>query len=94
MDALAEIASQRGVSVSQVALNWVATQPGVTSTIIGATKLAQLEDNLAALSFEIPDDLRTKLDEASALDPAHPYMFFSGVLQERIRGGVTVRKWR
>src|SRR6516162_6528469 len=94
LDALLEVAKQLNRPAAQVALNWVATQPGVTSTIIGATKLAQLEDNLAALSFEIPDDLRTKLDEASALDPAHPYMFFSGVLQERIRGGVTVRKWR
>jgi len=49
---------------------------------------------LAALSFDIPTDLRAKLDEASALEPAHPYMFFEGVLQERIRGGVTVRKWK
>ena len=93
LDALLEVAKQLNRPPAQVALNWVATQPGVTSTIIGATKLAQLDDNLAALSFEIPADLRAKLDEASALDPAHPYMFFKGVLQERIRGGVTVRKW-
>ena len=39
---------------AQVALNWVTQRPGVASTIIGATKPAQLEDNLAALSFEIP----------------------------------------
>jgi len=65
----------------------------VTSTIIGATRLAQLDDNLAALSFEIPNELRQQLDVASALEPAHPYMFFSGVLQERIHGGVSVKKW-
>ena len=70
----------------------MATQPGVTSTIIGATKLAQLEDNLAALSFEIPAELRAKLDDASQLEPAHPYMFFDGVLQERVHGGVKVRR--
>ena len=93
LDALLVVAKQLNLPPAQVALNWVATQPGVTSTIIGATKLAQLEDNLAALSFEIPPDLRTKLDDASALDPAHPYMFFSGILQERIHGGVTVKKW-
>lgn len=80
-------------SPAQVALNWVATQPGVTSTIIGATKLNQLESNLEAISFTIPDELRQKLDEASRLDPAHPYMFFDDVLQDRVRGGVRVRKW-
>jgi aryl-alcohol dehydrogenase-like predicted oxidoreductase len=94
LDVLVEVAKQLKRSPSQVALNWVATQPGVTSTIIGATKLAQLEDNLAALSFALPSDLRTKLNEVSRLEPAHPYMFFEGVLQERIHGGVKVRGWR
>src|ERR1700680_4549503 len=49
-----EVASATGNSPAQVALNWVATQPGMTSTILGATKLAQLEDNLGALEFTIP----------------------------------------
>ncbi len=93
LDSLQEVAKTIGRSPAQVALNWVATQPGVTSTIIGATKLSQLEDNLAALSFEIPPELRQKLDNASALEPIHPYMFFGDVLQSRVRGGVTVRKW-
>jgi aryl-alcohol dehydrogenase-like predicted oxidoreductase len=93
LDALMEVAQALNRPAAQVALNWVATQPGVTSTIIGATKLAQLDDNLAALSFEIPAELRAKLDAASQLDPAHPYMFFSGVLQERVHGGVKVRAW-
>jgi aryl-alcohol dehydrogenase-like predicted oxidoreductase len=93
LDALLEVAKVLNRPAAQVALNWVVTQPGVTSTIIGATKLAQLDDNLAALSFEIPTELRTKLDIASQLEAAHPYMFFSGVLQERVNGGVKVRAW-
>lgn len=93
LDAVREVAKQLDRSPAQVALNWVATQPGVTSTIIGATKLNQLESNLEAISFTIPDELRQKLDEASRLDPAHPYMFFDDVLQDRVRGGVRVRKW-
>jgi len=92
LDTLLEVAKQLNRPPAQVALNWVATQPGVTSTIIGATKLAQLDDNLAVLSFDIPPELRTKLDEASQLEAAHPYMFFSGVLQERVHGGVKVRR--
>ena len=54
VDAFLEIAKQIGKPPAQVALNWVATQPGVTSTILGATKVAQLDDNLAAIDFEIP----------------------------------------
>ena len=93
LDAVLGAAKELGRPAAQVALNWVATQPSVTSTIIGATKMAQLEDNLAGLSFEIPAELRAKLDSASKLEPAHPYMFFEGVLQERIHGGVKVSPW-
>ena len=54
LDVLVDVAKQIQKTPSQVALNWVATQPGTTSTIIGASKLAQLEDNVAALEFTIP----------------------------------------
>jgi len=94
LDAVRDVAKQLGRSPAEVALNWVATQPGVTSTIIGATRLEQLESNLASLSFEIPAELRNKLDETSAIESVHPYMFFEEVLQDRVRGGVKVRKWR
>lgn len=94
LDALLEVSRELNRPPAQVAVNWVVTQPGVTSTILGATKLLQLEDNLAALTFEIPAELRARLDSVSRLDSAHPYMFFEGILQERIHGGVTVRKWK
>jgi aryl-alcohol dehydrogenase-like predicted oxidoreductase len=93
LEALLEVAAMLNRPAAQVALNWVVTQPGVTSTIIGSTKLAQLDDHLEALSFEIPTELRAKLDIASQLEAAHPYMFFSGVLQDRVNGGMKVRAW-
>ncbi len=92
LDAVMEVGKAMNKPAAQVVLNWVVTQTGITSTIIGATKFAQLQDNLAALNFEIPAELRVRLDAASQLDPAHPYMFFDGVLQERIHGGVKVRR--
>jgi Aldo/keto reductase family len=79
--------------VAQVALNWVITQPGVTSTIIGATKISQLNDNLAATEITIPAELRKRLDEASALDVVHPYLFFGPSIQPMITGGTSLRKW-
>ena len=88
--ALEEVAAAMGRPMAQVALSWVVTQPGVASVIVGATKLGQLDDNLAALSFEIPVALRARLDAASALEPTFPYWFFGDVQQSRLHGGVAV----
>jgi aryl-alcohol dehydrogenase-like predicted oxidoreductase len=93
LDVLLDVAKQAHRSPAQVAQNWVLTQPGITSLILGATKLAQLEDVLASAEFSLPAELRQRLDEASALEPAHPYLFFGGMIQERINGGVRVKPW-
>jgi aryl-alcohol dehydrogenase-like predicted oxidoreductase len=93
LDALLAVAKELGRKPAQVALNWVATQPGITSTIIGATKAEQLADNLAAIEFTIPAELRGRLDEASALESVHPYVFFGGPIQTMINGGASVEPW-
>ena len=93
LDALLQVAKQMNKPPAQVALNWVATQPGITSTIIGATKQAQLDDNLAALDFEIPAEQRRRLDEASALEPIQPYIFFGSNIQPMVTGGTSTRTW-
>jgi aryl-alcohol dehydrogenase (NADP+) len=48
-----EIAQRRGVSNAQVALAWLLAQPGVTSPIVGASKMNHLEDALAALNLKL-----------------------------------------
>jgi aryl-alcohol dehydrogenase-like predicted oxidoreductase len=92
LDVLLEIARQIGRPAAQVALNWVATQPGVTSTILGASKLNQLEDNLRSIEFSIPAELRQKLDQASALESTHPYVFYERFIQGMIHGA-KVQGW-
>ena len=47
IDAVQRVADDRGTTMAQVALSWVTNRPGVTSTILGARTLEQLEDNLA-----------------------------------------------
>ena len=94
LDALLDAAKQMGRSPAETALNWVATQPGVSSTIIGATKIEQLQKNLASIEFEIPREQREKLDQAGALERAHPYMYFAEPFQGMIHGGVRARGWR
>lgn len=88
--ALAEVSSALGRSMAQVAVSWAAAQPGVATVLVGATKLAQLEDNLGALDFEIPLELRQKLDAASAPARPFPYSFFGPEIQAMITGGATV----
>ncbi|HYW44299.1 MAG TPA: aldo/keto reductase [Bryobacteraceae bacterium] len=73
VDALAEIAGRRGVSISQVALNWVIRKPGVDTVIIGARNEQQLRDNLAAADWTLTGAEVERLDEVSDLPLPYPY---------------------
>jgi aryl-alcohol dehydrogenase-like predicted oxidoreductase len=90
-DVLHGVAKELGRSAAQVALNWTTKRPAISSTIIGATKLSQLEDNLHALDFEIPAELARRLEEAGRPELVFPYAFFSPGMQAMLRGGVPLR---
>ncbi|MNX58276.1 L-glyceraldehyde 3-phosphate reductase [compost metagenome] len=72
IDALRLVADARGVSVAQVALAWLLHQKVVTSVIIGAKRVDQLEDNLAATGIKLTQDELAALDQVSALPPEYP----------------------
>jgi aryl-alcohol dehydrogenase-like predicted oxidoreductase len=72
VDALAEIAAERGVSISQVALNWVMRKPGVDTVIVGARNEQQLRDNLAAATWSLTGAEVERLDDVSALPLPYP----------------------
>ncbi|CAG0930007.1 NDP-hexose C3-ketoreductase / dTDP-4-oxo-2-deoxy-alpha-D-pentos-2-ene 2,3-reductase [Thermoflexales bacterium] len=55
-DRVAEVARQRGVSPAQIALAWLLHQPGVTAPILGATKLMQLKESVAAVEIRLTED--------------------------------------
>lgn len=93
LDVLLEVSRELNRAPAQVALNWAATQPGITSTILGASKLAQLEDNLSAIEFTMPAEFRRRLNEASAPESVHPYVFFEPFIQGMIHGGASVSAW-
>ncbi len=72
LDVLIPIAAVHGVSVAQVALAWILSNDVVTSVIIGAKQLAQLDDNLKAIDVTLtPDDLKA-LDAVSKLAVEYP----------------------
>jgi aryl-alcohol dehydrogenase-like predicted oxidoreductase len=72
LDVMAEIAKSHGCSSARIAIAWLLAQPAVTSVIIGAKRLDQLQDNLAAVELTLSPDELSQLDEGSALPPEYP----------------------
>jgi aryl-alcohol dehydrogenase-like predicted oxidoreductase len=72
LDAMTPIAKAHGCSPARVALAWLLGKSFVTSVIIGAKRLDQLEDNIAAVDLQLTSDELNKLDEVSALPPEYP----------------------
>jgi aryl-alcohol dehydrogenase-like predicted oxidoreductase len=72
VDAMAEIAKTKNVSVAQVALAWLLHQPVVTTIIIGAKNPRQLDDNLMAIDLKLDPAELEKLDNVSRLAPEYP----------------------
>jgi aryl-alcohol dehydrogenase-like predicted oxidoreductase len=74
IDAVRDIAQDHGDSMAQVALAWVTARPAVTSVILGARTLDQLDDNLGAIAVRLSAEETDRLDAAS--DPGaadYPY---------------------
>lgn len=72
IDAMREIGGKHGASVARVALAYVLAKPFVTTVIIGAKTMEQLDDNLEAAKLTLSADEMKKLDEVSALPGEYP----------------------
>jgi aryl-alcohol dehydrogenase-like predicted oxidoreductase len=94
LDTLRTVAAQVDRPLAQVALAWASAQPGITSLILGASKLEQLHDNLASLDIRFTPEQLQMLDEGSAPDLAFPYGIFTAAGKRSIFGGVTVQGWQ
>ncbi|HEY3862622.1 MAG TPA: aldo/keto reductase [Verrucomicrobiae bacterium] len=70
IDRVNEIAKERGVPPSQIALAWILAKPPITSPIVGATKPHHLEDAAAALSVKLSDAEIARLEELYQPHPA------------------------
>jgi aryl-alcohol dehydrogenase-like predicted oxidoreductase len=67
-----DVAAAHGATVPQVALAWLLAKDVVTSVILGAKRMSQLEDNLRAADLALAPEEVARLDEASALPPEYP----------------------
>jgi aryl-alcohol dehydrogenase-like predicted oxidoreductase len=72
LDAMATMAKAHECSAARVALAWLLAKPVVTSVIIGAKRLDQLKDNVAAVELTLTEDELKRLDEVSTLPVEYP----------------------
>jgi aryl-alcohol dehydrogenase-like predicted oxidoreductase len=85
-----KIAKAHGVSVAQVGLAWVRQKPFITSTIIGATTMEQLNDNLESIDLDLPADETAALDAVSAERTQYPHWMITRNNSTRIPTGEPV----
>ena len=75
LDAVMAVSKRRETTPAAVSLAWLLARPEVSSIIIGARTVEQLQDNLKAVEVKLsPEDVK-ELDEASKLDWGYPYSF-------------------
>ncbi|QGZ63273.1 aldo/keto reductase [Paraburkholderia acidisoli] len=72
VDAMRPIAEKKGVSVAQIALAWLLHQRAVTTVIIGAKRVDQLDDNIAATQVTLSEEELAVLDDVSGLPAEYP----------------------
>lgn len=86
IDVLMAVAAARGTTAARVAIAWVLAQPRVTSVIIGARRLAQLEDNLQSIDLTLTADELQALDEVSRLRTEYPAWMGAAASDDRLPG--------
>lgn len=92
VDIVKEVAAEIGCTPAEVALKWVVEKPGVSSVLIGASRVEQLEQNVGSLNVKLEADHLARLEQATALPPINPYFIFQLPI-EQLFGGHEVRRW-
>lgn len=73
VDAIKEVAEETGKTVPQVSINWLLQRPTVSTVILGARTMEQLEDNLGSVGWTLTDAQMKKLEAASVRPLPYPY---------------------
>jgi aryl-alcohol dehydrogenase-like predicted oxidoreductase len=85
LDVISPMARAHACSAARIALAWLLSKPVVTSVIIGAKRLDQLQDNLAAVDLKLTVDDIKQLDEVSALPPEYPGWMLAVQIANRLK---------
>ena len=89
IEALESVAAEVGTGMARAAIAWLMARPGVTSPILGARTLEQLEDNLGAFDVVLSAAQMKRLDEASAPVPIFPQSMLANTAP-LLQGGTEV----
>ncbi len=93
VDEVTKVASEVQKSPAQVALAWLLSKSTVTSVLLGASKLEQLENNLDSLNTHLSPDQIKRLDAISRVDMGFPHQHLANpTLRQTISGGVEVHR--
>lgn len=84
VEVMQDIAEEHDATVAEVALAWVRLQQGVTSTIIGAKNMKQLESNIRSVQVQLSEEELEELDEVSATPARYPFWMVDRQGSERI----------
>ncbi|MBD3894669.1 aldo/keto reductase [Halomonas sp. ML-15] len=93
VDVVRDVAQEIGRSMAEVALAWVVNRPGVSSVLVGASRVAQLSQNIAALDIMLTPEQQGRLNQASELEQINPYFIFQ-LPPDFIRGVPSVTAWK
>ncbi len=93
LNVLKEVAATQGCSVSQAALAWVVGRKGVASTLIGASNVGQLVDNLGSLDISLSSEQLSALNQVSMITPGFTDSLASLDIRRMVYGGNNVRGW-
>jgi aryl-alcohol dehydrogenase-like predicted oxidoreductase len=88
-----QVASEVEKTPAQVALAWLLSKSTVTSVLLGASKLAQLENNLGSLNTRLSPDQIKRLDEISCVEMGFPHAILANpMIRQTMAGGVEVHR--
>jgi aryl-alcohol dehydrogenase-like predicted oxidoreductase len=93
LESLEAVAGEVGCTPAQAALAWLSAKPGVGSILIGASRPAQVADNVAALAVTLSADQRQRLDDASAPVLTYPATLFTPLVKRFVFGGAEVEAY-
>jgi aryl-alcohol dehydrogenase-like predicted oxidoreductase len=91
VEKLREIGAQHNASPAQVALAWLLSRPYITSVLVGASKMSQLQDNLSASSLELSDDEIATLDKLTEPRAIYPNWFNANIYDTQVRDALKQR---
>jgi aryl-alcohol dehydrogenase-like predicted oxidoreductase len=87
---LREFGRQHNASPAQVALAWLLSRPHVTSILVGASKMSQLQDNLGATSLELSADEIATLDKLTEPVALYPNWFNASIYDAPVRDALAI----